>query len=101
MDSLLDDRDLNQASTILRDSQSKDSLDHFLGLKTQGVMVKTVSVTVLPRNIQLWKQTMDSLPDYVYNFARKAVMSQLPTLHNLRLWNCSPTHLCPSCGVDQ
>ena len=64
-------------------------------------MAKTVSVAVLPRNIQLWKQTMDSLPDYVYNFARKAMMSQLPTLHNLKLWNCSATNLCPGCGLDQ
>ena len=33
VDSLLDDRDINQASTILTDSQSKDSIDYFLGLK--------------------------------------------------------------------
>ena len=29
------------------------------------------------------------------------MMNQLPTLHNLKLWNCSPTNLCPKCGVDQ
>ncbi len=31
-------------------------------------------------------------------------MNQLPTLHNLmlwKLWNCSPTNLCPKCGKDQ
>ena len=27
--------------------------------------------------------------------------SQLPTLHNLKLWNCSPTNLCPRCGLDE
>src|SRR6267154_227255 len=56
-------------------------------------MAKTVSETVLPRNIQLWKQVMDSLPEHVFNFVRKAMMSQLPTLHNLKLWNCSSTNL--------
>src|SRR6267154_2807368 len=69
--------------------------------QSQGLMAKTVSETVLPRNIQLWKQAMDSLPEHVFNFARKAMMSQLPTLHNLKLWNCSSTNLCPSCGLDQ
>ena len=29
------------------------------------------------------------------------MMSQLPTPHTLKLWNCSSTNLCPKCGVDQ
>ena len=101
VDSLLDNRDLNKASAILRDSQSKESSDHFLGLKSQGLLAKNVIQSVLPKNIQIWKQTMDSLPGYVFNFARKAMMSLLPTLHNLKLWNCSPSNLCPKCGKDQ
>src|SRR3989442_12981059 len=44
---------------------------------------------------------MDAMPGHIFNFARKAMMSQLPTLHNLKLWNCSPTNLCPRCGMDQ
>ena len=86
MDSLLENRDLNKASTILRDTQAKESLDHFLCLKSQGVMAKVVSDTVLPKHIQLWNQSVDSLPEHVFNFARKAMMSQLPTLHNLKLY---------------
>ena len=64
-------------------------------------MAKTVSETVLPRNIHLWKQVMDSLPQHVYNFSRKAMQNQLPTLHNLKLWKRSQTSSCPRCGVDQ
>jgi len=101
VDSLLEDRDIKQASSILRESQAKESVNHFLGLKSQGVMSKTVSVSVLPKNIHLWKQVMDSLPDHIHNFARKAMTNQLPTLHNLKLWNCSPTNCCPRCGADQ
>ena len=101
VDSLLHNQGLKQASAILRDSQVRNSLDHFLGLQSQGLMSKIVSETVLPKNIQLWKQVMDALPEHVFNFARKAMMNQLPTLHNLKLWNCSPTNLCPSCGLDQ
>src|SRR6266516_248510 len=29
------------------------------------------------------------------------MMSQLPTLHNLKIWNCSSTNQCPRCGGDQ
>src|SRR6267154_1441044 len=101
VDSLLENRDLKKASTILRDTQAKESLDHFLGLKSQGVMAKVVNETVLQKHVQLWKQSVDSLPEHVFNFARKVMMSQLPTLHNLKLWNCSSTNLCPKCGVDQ
>src|SRR6266516_6712925 len=40
-------------------------------------------------------------PEHVFNFARIAMMNQLPTLHNLKLWSCSLTNLCPKCGKDQ
>ena len=101
VDSLLEGRDVKKAAAFLRDSQTKESINHFLGLQSQGIMAKTVNETVLPKNIQLWKQAMDSLLEQAHNFARKAMMNQLPTLHNLKLWNCSTTNQCPRCGVDQ
>src|SRR6266516_5411454 len=33
VDSILDNRDLNKATAFLRDSQAKESIDHYLGLK--------------------------------------------------------------------
>src|SRR5258708_17071805 len=101
VDSLLQDKNTKQASTSLRKSQAKDFLEHFLGLKSQGLSSKVIGETVLPKNILLRKQVLDSLPEHVFNFTRKAMMNQLPTLHNLKLWNCSPTNLCPKGGVDQ
>src|SRR5437867_13322955 len=70
VDSLLENRDLTKASAILRESQTEESITHFLGLKSQEIMAKTVNETVLPRNIQLWKQVLDSLPGHAHNFAR-------------------------------
>src|SRR6266516_4699821 len=64
-------------------------------------MTKMVNETVLPKNIHLCKQAMETLPEHVFNFARKAMMNQLSTLPNLKLWYCSPTNLCPKCGIDQ
>src|SRR6267154_2112784 len=102
-DSMLESSDFKKANTVLQDFQAKESLAHFLGLQSQGVTAKTASETVLPKNIQLWKQVIDSPPEHVFTFVRKAMMSQLPTLHNLKLWNCSsrPTNPYPSCGLDQ
>jgi len=100
-DSMLEAFDFQKASSALKESQAEESLEHFLGLKSQGMLAKTVSETVLPKNIQHWKHAMDSLPEHVHNFARKAIMNQLPTLNNLKLWSCSPTDLCPRCGLVQ
>ncbi len=44
---------------------------------------------------------MDSLPQHVFNFTRKTMQNQLPTLHNLKLWNRSAVNSCPRCGGDQ
>src|SRR6266516_5089300 len=52
MNSLLDNSDLTKASAILRNTQAKESIEHYLGLKTQGIMSKTVTEAVLPKNIQ-------------------------------------------------
>jgi len=100
-DSLLENRDHKKAGAFLREMQSKESMGHFLGLPAQGIAAKTVIEAVLPKNIQLWKLALDFLPEHVHNFTRKAMMSQLPTLHNLKLWNCSPTNQCPRCRLDQ
>jgi len=82
---MLESFDFKKANTILQDFQAKESLAHFLGLQSQGVLAKIVSETVLPKNIQLWKLVMDFLPEHVFNLVRNAMMSQLPTLHNLKL----------------
>jgi len=49
VDCLLQDKNIKQASTTLRKSQANDSLEHFLGLKSQGLSSKIVSETVLPK----------------------------------------------------
>ena len=43
----------------------------------------------------------DSLPGYLFNFTRKAIQSQLPTLGNLVRWGRASSNLCPLCGAVQ
>jgi hypothetical protein len=101
-DSRLEDLgSLKAASSSLKASQNDDSVSHFLGLKSQGVISKTVNEVVLPSHVTNWKSTLDKLPDFIHNFVRKAMMNQLPTLKNLKMWGCSTTDLCPRCGACQ
>src|SRR6266516_82256 len=44
---------------------------------------------------------MDSLPQHVYIFSRKAMQNQLPTLHNRMTWKLSTSGACPRCGVAE
>ena len=100
-DSRLEEFGLNTAASSLSEFQTGKAIDHFLGLKSQGVMAKTVSETVLSKNITIWKQSIDLLPEHIFSFVRRAMMNQLPTLMNLKMWGCSPTDLCPRCGLCQ
>jgi len=100
-DSMLESLGRQSATTSLKNSQSNDSVSHFLGLKSQGLSAKVVSESVLTKNIASWKQTIDLLPEHVFIFVRKAMMNQLPTLKNLKLWGRSATDLCPRCGCCQ
>ena len=43
----------------------------------------------------------DSLPSHLYNFVRKAIQSQLPTLANLVRWGKKSSNLCPLCNTTQ
>ena len=44
---------------------------------------------------------INSLPSSLFNFSRKAIQSQLPTLANLVRWGRASSNLCPLCGAVQ
>jgi hypothetical protein len=89
------------ASKHIRDEQNNRSVAHFLGLSSQGLISKIISELIFPKQIEIWKKSIEQLPSFAYNFTRKAMMSQLPTLKNLKIWGCSNTDLCPKCGLCQ
>lgn len=101
MDDLLCKLGYKSASKQVRDEQNKVSVSHFLGLSSQGLISKIVSELIFPKQIENWKKSIEQLPSFAYNFVRKAMMNQLPTLKNLKLWGCSNTDLCPKCGLCQ
>jgi hypothetical protein len=74
---------------------------HLTGLPYQGKSVKIVTENLPVITINSWSKMINSLPGFLFNFTRKAIQSQLPTLANLVRWGRASSNLCPLCGAVQ
>ena len=72
--------------TNLKSKQMNQAKDHIFSLSLQGTSVKTVLENIHRTKISLWSEVLNSLPQYMHNFARKALLQQLPTVSNLFQW---------------
>src|SRR5688572_19791422 len=100
-DALLLEFSIKQAQKIQKNSQAKKAIDRFLNLGSQGKIALSVSEIIPAKQITLWSNTVTSLPGHIHNFVRKAIQSQLTTLHNSFRWGRAPFNLCPLCNKDQ
>ena len=74
---------------------------HLTGLPYQGKSIKILTEN-LPKNIIAdWTKITYFLPGFLFNFTRKALQSQLPTLANLVRWGRASSNLCPLCNAVQ
>jgi hypothetical protein len=100
-DSILLNSTFKEAHSTLIKKQENEAVQHFLGLDYQGKSAKTIIGALTSKSIDHWSKTVDNVPGYLFNFARKALQSQLPTLANLHRWGKSATNTCPLCGAVQ
>jgi len=100
-DSLLTTRTLKEALNIVSKEQKKLATNHLTSLSYQGLCIKAVTENIPGRKINLWAKMSESLTSHIYNFVRKAIQSQLPTLSNLVRWGRESVNLCPLCNVSQ
>jgi hypothetical protein len=98
---IISDTSAKAAISMLARDQVKIASDHFLGLSYQGLVPKSVVETVSPKSINQWSKTLDSVPTCIFNFARKALQSQLPTNANLVRWKRAINPNCPLCDKPQ
>ena len=77
------------------------NLDHVFGLKSQGRILKTIIDTFSKSTIKDWSLRLDSLPDHLFRFIRKACQQQLPTASNLHLWKKVESDKCKLCCARQ
>ena len=85
----------------LRTKTNTKNLDHVFGLKSQGRIFVTIIATFSKTTIKEWSAHVDSLPDHLFRFVRKACQQQLPTASNLQLWKKVPSDKCILCGARQ
>ena len=100
-DSMLMTHSVNQAKKLLKKSHTCAAENHFLNLPYQGKSAKIITETIPSKLIKEWSKHIERLPGYLFNFVRKAMQSQLPTLGNLTRWGKAASNLCPLCGQIQ
>ena len=100
-DSLLISNTLKDALKIVSKDQQNSASNHLAGLPYQGLSIKSVIDNIEKKNITQWAKMTESLPGHLYNFVRKAIQSQLPTLANLVRWGKMSSNLCPLCNSTQ
>ena len=94
-------QDKQSALKELNISTKAMNLDHVFGLKSQGRILKTIIDTFSKSAIKDWSSHLDSLPDHLFRFIRKACQQQLPTASNLHLWKKVESDRCKLCGARQ
>ena len=86
---------------MLTKAQNEEAVRHVAGLPYQGKSTKVVTENLPVKIITTWSKMTNSLPGFLFNFTRKAIQSQLPTLANLARWGRASSNLCPLCGAVQ
>ena len=80
--------------------QERTAQTHFYSLNIQCQIVKSVVESVSKQNIILWSVTLESMPQCIFSFARKAILQQLPTASNLYRWKKNSSLVCNLCNSD-
>jgi hypothetical protein len=97
---LLENETLQQSMRQLVSNQSSEAESHFYELKLQGKLSKAVSESISCKNIVAWSNSLDLLDGNIFNFARKALIQQLPTSANLFRWKRTSDPFCGLCNMD-
>ena len=87
------------STMILRNQQMAGKEAHFLGLKMQGESPKVIIESISRKNLTSWNNLFDRLPQFLFQFARKALQQQLPTASNLYRWKKLQSPMCTLCGI--
>ena len=97
VDSLLLENDRKKAAQILLNHQNETAINHIIELPYQGKVTKTLIENCSKDVILNWSSTINILPGFLFNFVRKAMQLQLPTLANLVRWGSASSNICPLC----
>ena len=99
VDSLLDDHTpIHISSGRMTNAQTAEAEKHFFGLEIQGVATRSILENISAINIKIWNEALESFPQFLFQFARKALQQQLPTAANLARWKKILDSSCRMCS---
>ena len=94
-------QDLKAAKNQITNEYIDSNLSHLSQLQIQGAALNELNTSVPKNEICRWSKILLELPDSTLRFARKAILSQLPTASNLHRWGRSLVSTCPLCSGIQ
>jgi hypothetical protein len=100
-DALLSQMPFKSAKLHQQKYQVSAASNHFIGLKVQGAIAKSISGLITSSQIAVWNSCVEKLAGYLFNFTRKGIQAQLATMDNLHRWGRAPSAACPLCGFIQ
>ena len=102
LDSLINEQQTkSSAMEALEFRQLNTATQHVTSLKVQGRLFTSIKEAFDESTINAWSTMVNSLPDVLFSFVRKAFQQQLPTASNLFRWKRSDSDKCQLCGSIQ
>ena len=102
LDSLINEQQTkSSAMDALEFRQLNTATQHVTSLKVQGRLFTSIKEAFDESTINAWSNMVNSLPDVLFSFVRKAFQQQLPTASNLFRWKKSDSDKCQLCGLIQ
>jgi hypothetical protein len=87
-----------EASTALRRGQRDKQLERLDGLQIQSTLMKALRAELPTKELEAWTRHIALLTPSITSFARKALLSCLPTNSNLARWGRNQSDSCPACN---
>ena len=87
------------AAAELHGSSMVAAENHLFLLEVTGASTKTVSENICQKNILIWNKVLDSMPQALFRFTRKAMLQVLPIDSNLTKWTHTIDSTCSLCGA--
>ena len=94
---LFEDIEFAEARRKLHNDLNTKAEVHIRSLVCQGELARCVSENISKSGVEQWSRSLESLPDYLFRFVRKAFQQQLPTASNLKRWNRIDDPSCALC----
>ena len=93
--------ELSKAKKQLKLEFRNDALGHINTLTLQGSSISSIIDNLSSASIKMWSTCINTLTTTLFNFTRKALQLQLPTLSNLIRWKKATSSNCPLCNQIQ